>query len=167
MIATGPASERDLPTAGVRECLGHAVVARENGRLVGCAALEVYADGALLRSVAVDERLRGRGVGHQLTEAALALARQAGAPAAFLLTTTAGEFFPRFGFERITRDEVPAGVRDSIEFTSACPCRRRWFAMSTASRFTSCSPTTGFLPGSRSHTPTWFGCCANGFRCRH
>jgi len=133
MIATGPASERDfdaiaallaanhLPTAGVRECLGHAVVARENGRLVGCAALEVYADGALLRSVAVDERLRGRGVGHQLTEAALALARQAGAPAAFLLTTTAGEFFPRFGFERITRDEVPAGVRDSIEFTSACP----------------------------------------------
>jgi len=110
-----------LPTAGLSGDLAHAVVARDNDGLIGCAALELYAGGVLLRSVAVDERLRGRGIGARLTAAALAHARANGAPAAFLLTTTAGEFFPRFGFERITRDEVPADVRQSIEFTSACP----------------------------------------------
>jgi choline dehydrogenase-like flavoprotein len=39
----------------------------------------------------------------------------------FLLTTTAEGFFPRFGFEQITRDEVPPSVRGSVEFQSACP----------------------------------------------
>jgi amino-acid N-acetyltransferase len=39
----------------------------------------------------------------------------------FLLTTTAERFFPRFGFEEIARDEVPASVQASVEFQSACP----------------------------------------------
>ena len=37
------------------------------------------------------------------------------------LTTTADGYFPRFGFERIERSQVPATVRESVEFTSACP----------------------------------------------
>ena len=39
----------------------------------------------------------------------------------YLLTTTAEDFFPRFGFSRITRQEVPESVRASVEFRSACP----------------------------------------------
>jgi amino-acid N-acetyltransferase len=109
-----------LPTDGLRECLSRAVVARENGAIVGCAALESYPNGVLLRSVAVAAPIRGRGVGQQLTDAALRLARNEGAPAAFLLTNTAAQFFPRFGFDRITRAEVPDDVRQSIEFVSAC-----------------------------------------------
>ena len=31
------------------------------------------------------------------------------------------QFFLRFGFERITLDDVPESVRQSIEFQSACP----------------------------------------------
>jgi len=38
-----------------------------------------------------------------------------------LLTTTAADFFPKFGFEPIARADVPASVQSSIEFTSACP----------------------------------------------
>jgi amino-acid N-acetyltransferase len=38
----------------------------------------------------------------------------------FLLTTTAERFFPKFGFEQIARDEVPASVKASVEFRSAC-----------------------------------------------
>ena len=52
-----------LPTAGLMEHLDSAYVARRGGRVVGTAALEVYAGGALLRSVAVDERERGGGLG--------------------------------------------------------------------------------------------------------
>jgi amino-acid N-acetyltransferase len=81
----------------------------------------VATDGALLRSVAVDPARQGRRLGHQLTEAALRLAQLHGADTVFLLTTTAERFFPRFGFEPIARDEVPASVQASVEFQSACP----------------------------------------------
>ena len=82
---------------------------------------KVYPSGVLLRSVAVDSAWRGRGIGHQLTSAGLDLARSLGAGAAYLLTTTAGDFFPRFGFAPIERAEVPDDVKGSIEFGSACP----------------------------------------------
>ena len=39
----------------------------------------------------------------------------------YLLTETAAEFFPRFGFRPIARDTVDPAVRASVEFTSACP----------------------------------------------
>ena len=109
-----------LPTDGVRECLSRAVVARDNGTIVGCAALESYPSGVLLRSVAVAAAMRGLRVGEQLTRTALALAEKERAPAAFLLTNTAARYFPRFGFEPIARADVPSDVRQSVEFVSAC-----------------------------------------------
>jgi len=128
-----PATERDLPEirallerlhlplAGVDEHLPTMLVAREAEEIVGTAALELYADGALLRSVAVEPRRQGRQVGHQLTDAALRLAAAHDANMVFLLTTTAERFFPKFGFEQITRDQVPRSVQGSVEFQSACP----------------------------------------------
>jgi amino-acid N-acetyltransferase len=110
-----------LPLDGASELAEAMLVARDAGRVVGAAALELYAEGALLRSVVVDVSVQGQGVGRQLTAAALALANALGVPMVFLLTTTAAEFFPRFGFERITRDDVPPSVRASLEFQSACP----------------------------------------------
>lgn len=110
-----------LPIDGLDGHLANAIVARSSDRLVGSAALEMYSGGALLRSVAVDPSMRGSGLGQRLTEAALVRARDLGAPAVFLLTTTADGFFPRFGFTRITRDAVPVSVRESVEFRSVCP----------------------------------------------
>ena len=110
-----------LPLAGVDDHVDTMLVAREDAHVLGTAALEVYADGALLRSVAIDPNRRGTGLGHQLTEAALRLAEARGVHTVFLLTTTAERFFPKFGFEQITRLAVPASVQESIEFQSACP----------------------------------------------
>jgi amino-acid N-acetyltransferase len=110
-----------LPPDGLLDHLDTTFVARQNGQIVGSAALEVYVDGALLRSVAVASELRGRGVGRDLTEAALVAARDLRVPGLYLLTTTADSYFPKFGFERITRADVPASVQASVEFTSACP----------------------------------------------
>ena len=39
----------------------------------------------------------------------------------YLLTETAGGFFPRFGFRAIPRDAVDPAVQRSVELTSACP----------------------------------------------
>jgi len=110
-----------LPTAGLKDSIGTALVARVGSRTIGCAALEVYPSGVLLRSVAVDDAWRGRGIGHQLTSAGLELARNLGVEAAYLLTTTACDFFPRFGFARVERADVPDDVKQSVEFGSACP----------------------------------------------
>ena len=110
-----------LPTDGLAAHLDAAVVARDGDRVVGSAAIELYADGGLLRSVAVDADCRGTGLGARLTAAAIDEAERRQLPALYLLTTTAEDFFPRFGFERITRDEVPVSVQDSIEFRGACP----------------------------------------------
>ena len=113
--------DNGLPTAGLADHLAHALVARVGGRVVACAALEIYADGALLRSVAVAAGHRGSGLGQQIVRAALDLARERATTSVYLLTTTADGFFPRFGFQRIAREDVPPEVRTSIEFQSACP----------------------------------------------
>jgi amino-acid N-acetyltransferase len=110
-----------LPIDGASSMEDSLVVARLDGEIVGAAGLELYADGALLRSVVVDGSVQGQGLGLRLTEAALTLARTRRAPTVFLLTTTADGFFPRFGFERIDRDDVPDSVQQSVEFQSACP----------------------------------------------
>ena len=110
-----------LPTDGLIDHLHQTIVARRLDEIVGSVALEVYAGGALLRSLAVDSGERGARLGHRLTEAAIARATELGTPALYLLTTTAERFFPRFGFQQIDRTDVPASVQDSVEFKSACP----------------------------------------------
>jgi amino-acid N-acetyltransferase len=114
-------AECGLPEAGVRDHLGAALVARRGGRVVGSSVLEIYPDGALLRSVAVASEARGTGLGTRLTEESLALARARNMPRVFLLTETAAKFFPRFGFRAVSRADVPESVRASLEFTTACP----------------------------------------------
>jgi len=113
--------ENGLPADGLADHVATTLVARDAGRIVGSAGLEVYADGALLRSVTVAPDRRGTGLGGRLTAAALDLAREQKIRTLFLLTTTAEGYFPRFGFQCITRAEVPPGVQQSIEFRSACP----------------------------------------------
>lgn len=112
--------ESRLPLDGLDQT-ARIVVAKDDGQLVGTAALEMYPDGALLRSVAVAPRSQGRGLGRELIEAALRIARDAGVPAVFLLTTTAEHYFPKFGFAHIGRQDVPTSVQTSLEFTTACP----------------------------------------------
>jgi N-acetylglutamate synthase-like GNAT family acetyltransferase len=63
--------------------------------VVGAAAVELYADGAPLRSVVVDPMAQGQGLGHRLSDAALSIAKDRGTHTAFLLTTTAGKFYIR------------------------------------------------------------------------
>jgi amino-acid N-acetyltransferase len=110
-----------LPLDGVDEHVSTMVVARKGSEVVGAAAVELYADGALLRSVVVDPAARSQGLGHRLSEAALGIAKARGTHTAFLLTTTAEKFFLKLGFEPIVRDDVPVSVQASVEFQSACP----------------------------------------------
>lgn len=110
-----------LPVDGARDLAASMVVARDGGQVVGAAALERYADGGLLRSVVVDGSAQGAGIGKRLVDAILTWAGQDGLPAVFLLTTTAADYFPRFGFQPVVRAAVPVSVQASVEFQSVCP----------------------------------------------
>jgi amino-acid N-acetyltransferase len=114
----------DLPLDGARDAFaaGVAVVARDGeGGAAGAAAVEPYGEAGLLRSVAVAVDLRGTGIGRALVEAAEARAAAAGIGELYLLTETAADWFPRLGYERIAREDVPAAVAASVEFSTACP----------------------------------------------
>ncbi|ACO45977.1 arsenic resistance N-acetyltransferase ArsN2 [Deinococcus deserti] len=110
-----------LPVEGVRDHMSGFLLAEDLTGLAGVAAIEGYGKQGLLRSVAVREDHRGTGLGVQLTRALIDRARHSGLSTLVLLTTTAEHFFPKFGFVRISREEVPLDVFASREFQGACP----------------------------------------------
>jgi amino-acid N-acetyltransferase len=114
-------SEAHLPLQGVSQHLAGYLVAGDPGRIVAAIGCEDYGAYGLLRSAVVDSAFRGRGLGRLLTQRLLEDVRGRGIRTLYLLTTTAEDYFPRFGFQRITRDQVPAQVQQSAEFRGACP----------------------------------------------
>lgn len=110
-----------LPLDGVREALGAFVVAEYRDEIVGVAGLESCCNDALLRSVAVAPAWRSHGLGRALVTRVISDAEARGIRALYLLTNTAEHYFPSFGFRRVSRDEVPASVRETAEFSHACP----------------------------------------------
>ncbi len=110
-----------LPLDGVAEALADFVVAEAGEDVVGVAGLEVCCDNALLRSVAVLPAWRSRGLGRALVARVISDAEARGIRGLYLLTTTAERYFPSFGFREITRESMPADVRETAEFKTACP----------------------------------------------
>lgn len=115
-------SASELPTVGVAEALTGFTVAEHDGRIVGVVGIETCCRRyALLRSTAVAPDYRKHGIGRRLVERAIAGAEAKGVSALYLLTTTAETYFPSFGFRRVSRESVPAEVKATEEFSSACP----------------------------------------------
>jgi amino-acid N-acetyltransferase len=113
--------DRDLPVSGAHEHLDGFLVSSDGSVVTGCAVIERYRDIGLLRSVAVTGDIAGRGLGTALVEASIERARRLGLRGLYLLTTTAAGFFPRFGFERISRESLPPSLGASEELRGACP----------------------------------------------
>jgi amino-acid N-acetyltransferase len=111
----------DLPTDGVRDNFSSFVVADDDGAIAGAIGLEKYGSCALLRSAVVRPDQRGNGIGRRLVEQLLERAEEAGVDEIYLLTTTAEDYFPRFGFRRTSRSVVPDALKQSAEFRGACP----------------------------------------------
>ncbi len=93
-------------------------VYREGGELLGCAALPVSWEAlGEIRSLAVVEKARGRGIGGKLVESCLQEARELGMKRVFVLTYIP-EFFRKFGFEPCLKEELPHKIwRDCL----GCP----------------------------------------------
>ena len=76
---------------------------------------------ALLRSLAVGENARGKGVGSTLVAHAEHYAASKRVRSLYLLTMTAEAFFKRLGYERIDRSRAPPFIKQTSEFASLCP----------------------------------------------
>lgn len=101
--------------------LEHFFFAGSDGAPTGLAGLEIYGADALLRSVVVEERQRGRGLGAALVRHAEAYAVSQGVRSIYLLTTTAESFFERLSYARLDRAAAPPFIRRTREFASLCP----------------------------------------------
>ena len=113
-----------LPTEGLAdhwEATWVAVNPDAPREVLGSVALEFHGPAALLRSLAIREGRRSRGLGQALFEFAMARASDRGVESVALLTTTAEPFFARRGFETVSRDALPESLRASAEFRGACP----------------------------------------------
>lgn len=114
-----------LPQDGFTEHLHHFLVIEMEGRLSAVAGLEYYHPAALLRSVAVHPQSRTSGLAQELVRQLLDIAYAQRIRQVFLLTMTAEEFFPRFGFQAVEREHVPQAMLSSAEFQGACPASAR------------------------------------------
>jgi amino-acid N-acetyltransferase len=87
-------------------------VASVNGRetVVGCAALElVWRDLAEIKSLAVEEKFQGQGIGTALVAAAIDEARRLGLERVFALTREQ-PFFEQLGFHLVPKESLPHKV---------------------------------------------------------
>jgi protein-tyrosine-phosphatase/N-acetylglutamate synthase-like GNAT family acetyltransferase len=114
------AARGELPVEGLEDQFPDAyVVARRGDAIVGTAGLELHGNAGVLRSVVVAPEVRGSGLGVALTANRVATARAH--RDVYLLTTTAADFYARFGFRPAPRAEVPEAVARCPEFASICP----------------------------------------------
>lgn len=83
---------------------------RDDDSVHGCCALTIFwADHAEIRSLALDESLKGGGYGRRLVESCLSEAVTLGVYKVFTLTYVSG-FFARLGFEEVEKDTLPQKV---------------------------------------------------------
>ena len=101
-------------TVTLFESVQEFTVAEMDGKVIGCGAIHVlWEDLAEFRSVAVDEGVRGKGVGHAILEALIKRASEIGVKRIFCLTFET-DFFARHGFVQIEGTPVSPDVYQEL-----------------------------------------------------
>lgn len=113
--------QNKLPVGDLPVRLEHFFVVKQNGISIGVIGLECYGQYGLLRSMATDKDYRSRGIASELVTELFDYAKHLGLHEMYLLTETAEAFFVRKGFVRIGRDDAPAELNSSSEFSHVCP----------------------------------------------
>ncbi len=89
--------------------------------IIGTGTLEKRGDYALLRSVAIKENYKNKGLGKFFCNELLKISKEKNIKALYLLTTTAASFFESLGFIECQRESVPSEVQSSKQFSLTCP----------------------------------------------
>jgi amino-acid N-acetyltransferase len=105
-----------LPSRLIEPYLETFLVAEADGVVLACGGLEVHGDTAVLRSVVVDESLRGSGVGRRLSLRLIGLAMVYRVRDIYLFTAEAWAFWKKVGFVDTTLEAWRLPARASWQF---------------------------------------------------
>ena len=103
--------------------LQHFLVLKDDpsSTLTGVVGLELINNNALLRSLAVLEPHRSKGLATQLLKEIEKYARSNQVDTLYLLTLTAERFFTKRGYRKTDRKSAPPAIQETAEFKSLCP----------------------------------------------
>jgi len=108
---------QDIEPAGLKNFL----LAWDASDMVGLVGLQIEEDCALLRSLAVKQDYRNRGLATLLVHKIEDHARTLRIKTLHLLTMTAEDFFTGRDFQRTARETAPIGIQKTAEFKELCP----------------------------------------------
>ncbi len=117
-----------LPAMELEQHVEHFVVGEIDGHIVACGGLEASpeASACLIRSMAVDESLRGQDIGSAVLEWVEAHAAALGITQLFLFTVEAHDFYLRFGYRDADIDEFPEALRQSFQYSFVRQRGKEW-----------------------------------------
>ncbi|GAA5338923.1 GNAT family N-acetyltransferase [Thermus antranikianii] len=119
--------EANLPLEGLEAA--RLFLLEEEGHPLGLVGYEGYPPFALLRSLVVAKKFRGRGLGLRLLRFAINEVKSRGFKEAYALSQTISELLVREGFAEVPRQMAPPPLLASQEFQGACPASARLFRM--------------------------------------
>ncbi len=99
------------------------IVAQYQDRIAGCCAVAFFTEElAEIRSVAVDEKFKGKGIGRGLISKAEEILKEEGIKNAFVLTYVE-EFFSKLGYVKIDKKKFPQKIwRDCLSCPKIMQC---------------------------------------------
>ena len=110
-----------LPVEDLPASLDHFFVALNEDKVIGAIGLEQYRHYGLLRSMVVHATHRNKHIASSLVEQLEHYGKTLGITDMYLLTETAPAYFEQKGYQKIKREEVPAALQASSEFSHVCP----------------------------------------------
>ena len=128
-------TEARLPASGIEDYLETFVVVEictdgvvanvgdhpGRGNLAAVGGLEIHGRFALLRSLAVEAGHRQQGIASMICDRLEKDAARRGIRQVYLLTETAESFFSNRGYAVAAREDAPAEIAATEEFTTLCP----------------------------------------------
>jgi amino-acid N-acetyltransferase len=114
-------SDCHLPTQDIIQNKIDFKVATNHDDIVGCIGIEPYDKDALIRSFAVSDGFRNKGLGSDLLKSVINECKEMGIERIHLLTTTAEKYFVKYGFVKSNRLSAPKSIIETTEFSEICP----------------------------------------------
>lgn len=106
------------------DCIDHLdnfLLVEKQEAIVGVGGFELYGEVALIRSLVVLEKHRGKNTGKLIYNKIKASALSHGVKELYLLTETAEQFFKARKFCIVKRELVPKSIKQTNQFSYLCP----------------------------------------------
>jgi amino-acid N-acetyltransferase len=127
--------KNNLPFSDLKESKTEFILALDDQNIIGCIGIEKHGTDGFLRSFAVDDTYKNKGIGAMLLEKIIAFSIRLEITNFHLLTTTAENYFLAKGFIKVDRNEAPDSIKNTTEFSSVCPLSSSYMVLKAKNVF--------------------------------